>query len=301
MILSEQTKKALAYIQHIEVPTDLNPWESGRAFYEKFIPLAGDKEAVFLVEEHTLLTNNQSIPVRIYRPDDHNDLPVIIYFHGGWFNAGNLETHDTPLRQLAKLSQSVIVSVAYRLAPEHPFPEGLDDCEFTVQWLIENASSLHVRPDQIIIAGDSAGGALAATITRKFRHKVAAQLLIYPVTDNTLSSASWTQFQNGPLLDLKGGIQAWEWYLQKEDDTCNPDAIPLLADDLEGLPPTFVAIAEYDPLKDEAVQYAEKLKASGVYVKLKLYRGTTHGFFQMGGVIDDAKSLMKDIVDFIES
>lgn len=298
MILVEQTQDALAYIQNIEVPTDLNPWETGRAFYEKFIPLAGEKEAVFQIEAQTAVKEDHSVPLRVYRPNDNDQSPVIIYFHGGWFNAGSLETHDTPLRQLTNVAQSTIISVAYRLAPEHPFPAGLNDCELAVEWVIENASVLHIDPNKITIAGDSAGGALAATVTRKFRKKVSAQLLIYPVTDNTLNTPSWIEFQNGPLLDLKGGIQAWDWYLQKTDDRNNPDAIPLLADDLEELPPTFIAIAEYDPLKDEAIQYAEKLKAKGVSIALKLYEGTTHGFFQMGGFIKDTKTLMQDLVDF---
>ncbi len=299
MIIAEQTEKALAYIQNIEVFENGTPWETGRAFYEKFIPLAGEKEAVFKVEEQTAIKDNDSIDLRIYRPNDNDQQPVMLYFHGGWFNAGSLETHDTPLRQLTNLTQSTIISVAYRLAPEHPFPAGLNDCVFATKWIIENATLLRINPNKIIIAGDSAGGALAATVTRKFREKVMAQLLIYPVTDNALNSPSWMEFQNGPLLNLKGGIQAWDWYLPTTADRNNPDAIPLLADDLEALPPTYIAVAEYDPLKDEAIQYAEKLNVKGVPIQLKLYEGTTHGFFQMGGLINEAKTLMQDLAAFI--
>jgi len=299
MIIAEQTEKALAYIQNIEVSENGTPWETGRAFYEKFIPLAGEKEAVFKVEEQTAIKDNDSIDLRIYRPNDNDQQPVMLYFHGGWFNAGSLETHDTPLRQLTNLTQSTIISVTYRLAPEHPFPAGLNDCVFATKWIIENATLLRINPNKIIIAGDSAGGALAATVTRKFREKVMAQLLIYPVTDNALNSPSWMEFQNGPLLNLKGGIQAWDWYLPTAADRNNPDAIPLLADDLEALPPTYIAVAEYDPLKDEAIQYAEKLNVKGVPIQLKLYEGTTHGFFQMGGLINEAKTLMQDLAAFI--
>lgn len=226
---------------------------------------------------------------------------MILYFHGGWFNAGSLETHDTPLRQFCNLSQAVIVSVDYALAPEHPFPAGLNHAELAMNWLLENAASLRIHPNQIILAGDSAGAALASTITRKFREQIMAQLLIYPVTDHRLTTPSWLEFQEGPLLDLKGGIQAWEWYLSKMEDRENPDAVPLLADDLENLPPTFVAVAEYDPLRDEAIQYAEKLKASEVTVTLQRYQGMIHGFFQMGGYIDDAKALMQDMVGFLKT
>lgn len=298
MTLSEQVHKVLAYIQNIEVPTHLSPSETGRAFYENFIPLAGEKENVFLIEEQTLVKDNHPIRLRIYRPKATEKLPVIIYFHGGWFNAGSLETHDTPLRQLTNRLQAIIIAVEYRLAPEYPFPYGLKDCEFAVQWIIDNAVSLGFNPTRISIAGDSAGGALAATVARKFRQHIMALLLIYPVTDNSLKTPSWIEFQNGPLLDLKGGIQAWNWYLPNPEDHSDPDAIPLLANDFEAFPPTFIAVAEYDPLRDEAIQYAEKLKTNGVNITLNLYKGTTHGFFQMGDYIDETKVLMQDMTDF---
>lgn len=301
MTLSEQVNKVLAYIQDIEVPANLTPWETGRAFYENFVPLAGEKETVFQIEEQTLLKDSHPIRLRIYRPNDTEKLPVIIYFHGGWFNAGSLETHDTPLRQLTNRLQAIIIAIDYRLAPEYPFPFGLNDCEFAMQWIIDNAVSLHINANKISIAGDSAGGALAATVTRKFRQHIMALLLIYPVTDNSLKTASWIEFQNGPLLDLKGGIQAWNWYLPNIEDQNNPDAIPLLANDFEALPPTFIAVAEYDPLRDEAVQYAKKLQTNGVNVTLNLYKGTTHGFFQMGGYIDDTEVLIQDMADFFKT
>ena len=301
MKLSEQVEKALTYIQDIEAQGVPNPWEAGRAFYEKFIPLAGEKETVFQISEKELLNENHSIKLRIYRPNNDEKSSVIIFFHGGWFNAGNLETHDTPLRQLANLSQTLIIAVDYRLAPEHPFPAGLDDCEFAVKWIIENASFLNINQNKIMIAGDSAGGALATTITRKFREIVIAQILIYPVTDNAMKTSSWNEFQNGPLLDLKGGIQAWDWYLYGSADQNNPDAVPILADDLKNLPPTFVAVAEYDPLKDEGIFYAEKLKANNNDTKLKLYKGMMHGFFQMGGLVDDSELLMQDMAEFIKT
>jgi len=300
MILSEQFQKVLAYIENIQVPNHLTPQELGRVFYEQFIPLAGEKEAVHLIEEQALAMEDHSIPLRIYQPNENKENPVIIYFRGGWFNAGSLDTHDTPLRQLANLSQATIIAVDYHLAPEHPFPAGLNDCEFAVQWIINNASLLGINPNKIILAGDSAGGALSATLVRKFRAQIVAQLLIYPVTDNSLQTPSWAQFQNGPLLNLEGGIQAWNWYLPKEDHN-NPDAVPLLADDLEKLPPTFIAIAEYDPLRDEAIAYAEKLNSKGVKVNDKLYKGTIHGFFQMGGYVDDTNILLQDMAAFVKN
>lgn len=301
MKLSEQVQHVLTKIHNIEVTETLSPWMTGRAFYEKFIPLAGEKETIFQIAEKELFNEGHLIRLRIYRPNNQDKLPFIIFFHGGWFNAGNLETHDTSLRQLANLAQTVIIAVDYRLAPEYPFPAGLNDCEFAVKWIIKNAFFLNLNPNKITIAGDSAGGALAATITRKFRKIVIAQLLIYPVTDNSLQTSSWKEFQDGPLLDLKGGIQAWDWYLPNSADQNNPDAVPIFADDLKKLPATFVAVAQYDPLKDEGILYAEKLKANSISVNLKLYKGMPHGFFQMGGFIDDTEILMKDMAEFIKT
>lgn len=300
MVLSGQVNKVLAYIQNIEIANDLTQWEAGRAFYEKFIPLAGGKEEVHRIREYSVEYDDISIPLRVYQPSDGRVLPVIICFHGGWFNAGSLETHDTPLRQLANLVQATIIAVDYRLAPEYPFPYGLNDCMFAVEWIMTNAEVLNVDLSKVVIMGDSAGGALATAVTHKFRDKVIGQVLIYPVTDNSLSTESWIEYQDGPLLDIKGGRQAWEWYLQNGENVTNPDAIPILATDLDGLPPTLVMVAEYDPLRDEAIHYVEKMKCCDVDVQLTLYKGTTHGFFQMGGFIEHTQELMEDIARFLK-
>lgn len=300
MVLSEQVSKVLAYIQSIEIEENLTQCQAGRAFYEKFSPLAGSKEEVHRIMEYSIEYDEVSIPLRVYQPYERNMLPVIIYFHGGWFNAGSLDTHDIPLRKLSNLAESTIIAVDYRLAPEYPFPFGLNDCMFSVEWIIENAKEFNIDPNRIVIMGDSAGGALATAVTRKFRDKVIGLVLIYPVTDNSLNTDSWRVYQDGPLLDLKGGVQAWEWYLQNESDKTNPDAVPILANDLSALPPTLVTVAEYDPLRDEAIHYVEKMKHYDVDVELKLYKGTTHGFFQMGGFIEQTQVLMEDIVSFLK-
>ncbi|WP_121967126.1 alpha/beta hydrolase [Myroides sp. N17-2] len=300
MVLSEQVNKVLAYIQSIEIEENLTQWQAGRAFYEKFSPLAGSKEGVYLVKEHSIKYDAIDILLRVYQPYEGNMLPIIIYFHGGWFNAGSLETHDIPLRKWSNQAQSTIIAVDYRLAPEYPFPFGLNDCMFAVEWIIDNAKELNIDLNKIVIMGDSAGGALATAVTRKFRDKVIGQVLIYPVTDNSLNTDSWREYQDGPLLDLKGGAQAWEWYLQNDGDKTNPDAVPILANDLSALPPTLVTVAEYDPLRDEAIHYVEKMKHYDVDVELKLYKGTIHGFFQMGGFIEQTQVLMEDVVSFLK-
>lgn len=302
MILSKQITEILTHIESIEISDSINsPQEQGRAYYEQFVSLAGEKEYIYQVQNQTITTENNQIPIRIYRPNNRESLPVIIYFHGGWFNAGSLNTHDTPLRQLANQTQALIIAVDYALAPEHPFPKGLNDCELVTQWIIDHTSSLGINPNKIIIAGDSAGGALATTVTRKLRHLITAQILIYPVTDNKLNTSSWTTYQNGPILNLKGAIEAWSWYLPNTDDLTNPDAVPLLANDLDNLPPTFIAIAEHDPLKDEASAFAEKLEQTNTEVYTHYYEDTIHGFFQMGAHFNQTSYLINDITTFLDS
>jgi len=298
MQLSPQVQQARTYIGPIEVEGKIHPWERGRSFYKKFISLAGEKEAVFQLKDIKIEGKTDQIKLRVYRPSGKNGLPVIVYFHGGWFNSGDLETHDSPLRRLSNLSMAVIIAVDYRLAPEHPFPAGLNDGISVLEWLFENAAAINVDPKKVILAGDSAGGALAATLTVKFATQISCQLLIYPVTDCSLDTASWEMFENGPMLDKKSGDQAWSWYLSKAEDTFNPDAVPLLQASFCGLPPTFIATAEYDPLRDDGIMYGKKLKQNGVSVTELTYVGMIHGFFQMGGVIDQSAVLMDDMVKF---
>lgn len=299
MKLTEGIQKALHYIQHIEVENQASAWDTGRAFYEKFTALSGPEEPVYQIEDKIIPGKEQAIKLRIYRPNDAEELPALLYFHGGWFNAGSLETHDKPLRQLSNCAQAIIISVDYRLAPENPFPAGLEDAEAAVTYILANSKALGINPERISLAGDSAGAALVATLTRKFSANIASQLLIYPVTDNSLNTTSWDMFKEGPLITLESGIQAWNWYLPNQADHNNVDAIPLLAEDLDSLPPSFIAVAQYDPLRDEALHYADKLESKGVKVERKVYLGMTHGFFHMGGFVPETATLTQDLANFI--
>ncbi|MFH6991007.1 alpha/beta hydrolase [Flavobacterium sp. FlaQc-48] len=303
MNLSKQVRSALDYIKAIDVSEVKEPLEAARAFYEEFIPMAGEEEAVFKIENHQIPSLDQDIAIRIYRPLATVKLPVVVYFHGGWFNAGSIDSHDRPLRKLANLSGAIILSVGYRLAPEHPFPAGLNDGFAALRYVFDHAESLGVDPDRLALAGDSAGGALAATITRlsvkNNLHKVLCQALIYPVTDASLTTASWQEFKEGPVLNYEGAVDAWNLYLPDGENRKNPDASPLHADDFTGIPSTFIIHAEYDPLKDEAILYAEKLKSSDVEVKQSLYKGMIHGFFQMGGIIEDGNKAIEETANFL--
>lgn len=302
MQLSEQVKTALDYIQSIEVSTIEDKIAAGRSFYEKFIPMAGVEEAIFKVEQLEILSFDQKINLRIYRPSAEEELPVIIYFHGGWFNAGSLATHDRPLRKLSNLSRAIIVAVDYRLAPEFPFPTGLNDGYNALEWVVENAKTLGADLNRLAISGDSAGAALATAVTTRAiknnLNKIVCQALIYPVTDAALQTPSWQEFKEGPVLNYEGAVEAWDLYLPLTERE-NPAASPLRETALSGMPATLIILAEYDPLRDEGALYAEKLKNSGVQVQQSLYKGMIHGFFQMGGIIEEGNLAIEETAHFL--
>lgn len=282
--LSAAVTAALAFIQSIPLPDN-----DGRKFYEGFIPMAGEPAPVYQVTDQVVA----NIPVRIYRPAAEPVLPAVVYLHGGWFNAGGLNTHDTPLRTLANLSGAIVIAVDYRLAPEHPFPAGLNDCRAVLDEVLRNGAIYGIDTHRVAIAGDSAGGALAAAISQR----AVCQVLIYPVTSSSLDTPSWTTFADGPNLTLAGAEIAWYMYTS---DRTNPDASPLHATDLSTKPPTLIITAEYDPLRDEALLYAAKLAAAGVPVQSSQYPGMIHGFFQMGGIIPDGNKAIAEVADFLK-
>lgn len=303
MHLSKQVKKALDYIQSIDVSDIEDPLKAGRAFYEKFKPMAGEEETIYQIENLEIPSNDQNINIRIYRPSNAPLLPVVIYFHGGWFNAGSLESHDRPLRKLANLSEAIIIAVDYRLAPEYPFPTGLNDSYNALLWVLDNAKKLGVDMNRFSIAGDSAGAALATVVTRRAIQdnlpKISAQVLVYPVTDASLNTQSWKEFKDGPVLNYDGAVEAWNAYLPSDVDRNNPDASPLYANNISDMPSTLLIAAEYDPLRDEAIQYADKLRKAGVNVQYSLYKGMVHGFFQMGGIIDEGNHAIAETAKFL--
>lgn len=302
--LSQEVVAALDFIQAIPMPDIADPVLAGRKFYEGFIPMAGEPEALFHIEDRHVPSSAGAVRIRIYRPSAQSLLPVVLYFHGGWFNAGNLETHDRLVRSLARLSSAMFIAIDYRLAPECPFPCGFNDGIAVLQWVRDHATELGIAVSCIALAGDSAGGALAAAVTRcavkTMGIDIRCQALIYPVTDSSLQTPSWQTFADGPNLTLEGARMAWDMYTPISADRNHPDAVPLLADDLSGLPSTLILTAEYDPLRDEAIQYADRLQSEGVNVRLSAYKGMIHGFFQMGGMIRDGKRAIAEVAVFLK-
>ena len=293
MEILPQVQEVLTYMKSVNVTYIEYNLQASRVFYEKLNPLAGEQEAIFAVENRVIAFPDRNINIRIYRPSGKKALPAVVYFHGGGFFKGSLETHDRPLRQLANLSGVVFISVDYRLAPEYPFPHGLNDCVDSTGWIMNHATELGIDSQRMAIAGDSAGGTLATAVAGKI-NKILCQVLIYPATDSSLSTPSWTAFAEGPVITLKSAIELWDYYT---DDKIN--AAPIFNDDLCDMPDAFILTAEYDPLLDEAAAYAKKLRCAHVQVTEKVYPKMIHGFFQFGGVIGQGKKAIADVARYI--
>ena len=238
------------------------------------------------------------IPLRVYSPRGGGPVPVLVYFHGGGWVAGDVNAYDATCRALTNAAGCAVVSVEYRLAPEHKFPAAPEDCYAAVKWVAANAGEFAGDATRLAIGGDSAGGNLAAVVTHLARDRggppIVFQLLIYPVTDFNFATTSYQQNADGYLLTRDGMIWFWNHYLRQESDGNSPLASPLRSDNLKGLPPALVITAEFDPLRDEGEAYAKRLAGSGVPTVSKRYDGMIHGFFSLSGVFDQGKQAIAD-------
>jgi acetyl esterase len=256
---------------------------------------AGDPVPVGRVEDRTIPGPNGEIPIRIYTPDGDGPFGALVYFHGGGWVVGNIEMTDQPCRMITKAAGCVTVSVDYRLAPEHKFPAGPEDCYAATKWVADNATALGCDPSRIAVGGTSAGANLAAAVALMARDRsapnVAYQLLVYPATRRELDTPSHKQFATDGYYILSRADMEWFWghYLASEADAANPYACPARAKSLAGLPPALVITAEFDPLRDEGESYAARLREEGVATVLKRYDGVTHGFFGMPSVVEKSR------------
>jgi acetyl esterase len=254
-------------------------------------------EKVFKVEDRQIPGPAGSIPIRVYTPEGIGPFPVLVFFHGGGWVICGLESHDGPCRALTNKVGCVTVSIDYRLAPEHKFPAGVEDCFAATKWVAEHAGELNVDATRLAVGGDSAGGNLSAVIAQLARDaggpKIALQLLIYPATEAELDTYSHKTFTDYFLT--KEDIN-WFWghYLRSPADRQNRRVAPALAKSLVGLPPALIITAEFDPLRDEGEAYGEKLRAHGVPVSVTRYEGMIHGFFSMYEVLDKGKQAIEE-------
>jgi acetyl esterase len=255
------------------------------------------------IAETRLLVFDGKVAVRAYRPMLGETLPALVFFHGGGWTIGDLDTHDVVCRQFALGARCAVFSVDYRLAPEHPFPAAVDDCFSATEYVHRNADSLKVDANRIAVAGDSAGGNLAAVVSLIARDRgqpaLACQVLIYPATDQRCEFPSHERNGEGYLLTRDGIRFFRDGYLPNVADRTDWRASPLLAAQHTGLPPALVLTAGYDPLLDEGREYAERLKAAGVEVGYKEYSDMVHGFVLFGGVVDAAHTAVADCCAYL--
>lgn len=233
-----------------------------------------------------------TILCRLYRPSADTNLGLLVFFHGGGWVIGDLNSHDGVCRSLANKSGHAVLSVDYRLAPEHIFPAAFDDCVAAVKWASENAQALGIDNSRMAVGGDSAGGNLAAAVALAEIVPLKFQMLIYPAVDMSMESPSINENANAPILTKS--VMAWfvDHYMGSEGDRGSIAASPMRASDeqLKRMPPAIVITAQFDPLRDEGEAYGKRLVESGVSATITRYNGAFHGFFNMITILDDAQS-----------
>jgi len=254
------------------------------------------------VEDQTIESSGQPLKLRIYRPESASGpLPVIVFFHGGGWVFGSLDSHDGLCRRLCRLTGCGVISVDYRLAPENPFPAAVDDAEAVVRWAAANAASLGFDAARMAVCGDSAGANLATVAARRLRGAVpiAVQILWYPVTSFFMETPSYLENSEGYFLTRN----EMEWftaqYLRTREDGRNPDAAPLFADHLTEMPPTYLMTAGYDPLRDDGRAYAKRLIDAGVRVHFVERGGLIHGFMRRLDDFRAATDVLREVAHFL--
>ena len=275
---------------------DLSPHEARDAYASGAGVLEVPRPELARVEDLEIATRDGArIPARLYAPAAQR-LPVLVYFHGGGFTIGSVDTHDTLTRTLAHLAGCAVLSVGYRLAPEHRFPIAVNDAWDAVQWLLREREALGVDTRRLALGGDSAGGTLAtvcATLARDAGIEVALQLLFYPGCAGWPRSPSHARYAEGLVLD-QAHIEYFFRHYIADADRDDWRFAPLNTPDLEGVAPAWFGLAECDPLVDDALAYGDTLRAAGVAVDLEIYRGVTHEFIKMGRVLPEARQAHAD-------
>jgi acetyl esterase len=248
---------------------------------------------VHAVADLSLLGPEGPVPIRVFRPTDAEQLPILVWFHGGGWVTGSIETHDLTCRQLSLAVDAIVVSVEYRLAPETKFPGAVDDCVAAWSWINAHAANLGGDPARVAIGGDSAGGNLAAVVAIIARDEglpaPVHQLLVYPVTDHEFTSAAMVDNATGYFLEADTMIWFYDHYARTADDFDDWRMSPMRTPDLAGVAPATVLTAEFDPLRDQGEAYGKRLREAGVPVEILRAAGLFHGFFGMQKFLPSAK------------
>ncbi|MFS0916543.1 alpha/beta hydrolase [Brevibacillus sp. 179-C 1.1 NHS] len=278
--------KAKMYVERIHQLPALHKMEpqAVRDLYAQMPPVEMELAPLATIEERLIPVGQDArIKIRIYTPEGQGPFPLFVYYHGGGWVIGDLETVDASCRMLANQTGRIVVSVDYRLAPEHKFPVPLADSYAALKWVSENATAINGNASNLVVGGDSAGGNLSAVVSQLAKEQggpaIAAQVLVYPCTDMRFDSASYMDFQEG--FGLNRDLMIWfsNHYINHAYDKGNPYVSPLVANDLSNLPPAMVITAEFDVLRDEGIAYAERLKKAGVMVETYCEQGLVHGYF----------------------
>jgi acetyl esterase len=300
--LQPDARALIDQLQSISAPVEtLTPAEARRASDERRAQSAAEVEPVHDVADITIDGPGGPLRLRLYRPSEAIGLPVVVFFHGGGWVLCDLDSHDGLCRTLTNAVGAVVVSVDYRRAPESRYPAAVQDAYAATDWVATRAGDLGIDASRLAVAGDSAGGNLAASVTLVARDRggpdIAHQLLIYPVTDHDFGTASYREFGVDHYLTAAAMSWYWNQYVPEPDRRAEPYAAPLRAADLSGLPDAIVVTAECDPLRDEGHAYARRLRAAGVPVDYLMYEGAFHGFFSLAASLSLARAAIREVTD----
>jgi acetyl esterase len=298
MPLDPKAEMLLRQLAELEGPPlhTLGPAQARQLFHESTLRMQAGPVAVEKTWDLRIPGPYREIPVRVYRPSGTAPLPVLVYYHGGGWVIGDLDGYDDVCCRLADAAGCLVVSVDYGLAPEHKFPQPVEEAYAALSWVADHAEDIGGDKDRLAVGGDSAGGNLSAVVSLLARDRggpsLRMQVLIYPATDLASETASRQEYSHGFFLEEADMQWFGRCYLRSSEDVFNPLVSPLRAKNHAGLPPAFVITAEYDPLHDEGVAYAERLRACGVPVEHHDYSGMIHGFVSMSGIFEQAQQAL---------
>lgn len=306
MTLDEHAKKLIEAMSADGPPEfrNMTPDEV-RGAVETFTGLQAPSREVAQVLDRTYSGPGGELPLKVYIPEGQGPHPVVVYFHGGGFVGGSLNVTDEPARALAIDAGAIVITAAYRRAPEHKFPAATDDSMAALRWAKEHVKELGGDPNRLYVMGDSAGGNLAAVAAIRARDEggpeLAGQILVYPVIDSSAVLPSREEFYEGYIITAPDLDWFWEQYLRSPMDRDNPLATPSLANSHANLPPTLVVTVEYEVPRDEAEHYARQLKNAGVQVETLRVPGLIHGSYWMSGAVPRSREIHEAIVAFLRN
>ncbi len=300
MPLDPQVEKILAEAEALGLPAyqDLSPAEARKQMLD-LAPPVDPLLAVKRVEDRSIPGPDGEIPIRLYYPAGDPPFATFVYFHGGGWVIGDLDTHHGFCHALARTSDCLVVAVDYRLAPEHRYPAAVEDAYAATNWVAQNSDVIQADPDRLAVGGDSAGGHLAAVVTLMARDRkgprIDFQVLIYPITDYNFDTVSYLENKEGYMLTRD--LMEWFWNHFVEDESQAKDLYvsPLRAENLSDLPPALIVTAEYDPLRDEGESYGKRLQQAGMKVTISRYPGMIHAFIRMTARLDKAKEALDEV------